>query len=62
MIPTLRRNSSYLSATEFANLIGRTGRPGVATEGRSLVYVAAFHFLMIGAHAKLGENYNEINR
>lgn len=37
LIPTLRRGQADLSPREFANLVGRTGRPGVATEGRSLV-------------------------
>lgn len=37
LVPTLRRRNRYLSSREFSNLSGRTGRPGVATEGRSLV-------------------------
>jgi len=37
LVPTLRRAQGDLSPREFANLVGRTGRPGVATEGRSLV-------------------------
>jgi len=37
LVPTLRRGRMDLSPREFANLAGRTGRPGVATEGRSLV-------------------------
>jgi len=37
LVPTLRRAQTNLSPREFANLVGRTGRPGIATEGRSLV-------------------------
>jgi hypothetical protein len=37
LIPGLTRQSGRLSAQEFANLIGRAGRPGVATEGQALV-------------------------
>ena len=39
LIPTLVRHPDVLSAEEFSNLIGRAGRPGNATEGRSLVLV-----------------------
>jgi len=41
LIPTLVRHPDVLSAKEFSNLIGRAGRPGNATEGRSLVLVHA---------------------
>jgi len=37
LIPTLYRHPDFLSTREFANLIGRAGRPGTSTEGRSLV-------------------------
>jgi len=37
LIPTLRRNRGILSPREFGNLVGRAGRPGFGTEGRSLV-------------------------
>ncbi len=37
IIPTLIRNRELLPTREFANLIGRAGRPGVATEGRTLI-------------------------
>ncbi len=37
LIPGLRRQSGRLTPQEFANLIGRAGRPGVATEGQALV-------------------------
>lgn len=39
LIPTLVRHLDVLSAEEFFNLIGRAGRPGNATEERSLVLV-----------------------
>lgn len=37
LIPTLRRCAVELSVREFCNLVGRAGRPGSGTEGRSLV-------------------------
>lgn len=37
LIPSLRRGGRPLGAAEFANLAGRAGRPGVGTEGRTLV-------------------------
>lgn len=37
LIPSLRRYDGDLNIREFANLIGRAGRPGYGTEGRSLV-------------------------
>lgn len=37
LLPSVYRANSALSAQEFTNLIGRAGRPGVATEGSALV-------------------------
>lgn len=37
LIPGLSRQTGRLTAQEFTNLIGRAGRPGVATEGQALV-------------------------
>ncbi len=37
LIPTLRRITDTLNVQEFGNLVGRAGRPGFGTEGRSLV-------------------------
>jgi hypothetical protein len=37
LVPTLHRGQSDITPREFGNLVGRTGRPGVATEGRALV-------------------------
>ena len=37
LVPSLRRGQTDISPREFKNLVGRTGRPGVATEGRTLV-------------------------
>ncbi len=37
LIPSLRRAKNPISAREFGNLVGRAGRPGYGTEGRSLV-------------------------
>jgi hypothetical protein len=41
LVPSLLRGGSTLSAKEFANLAGRAGRPGVGTEGRTLVLLPA---------------------
>jgi superfamily II DNA/RNA helicase len=37
LIPSLLRSQETMSQSEFANLVGRAGRPGFGTEGRSLV-------------------------
>ena len=37
LVPSLRRGQTDVPIREFRNLAGRTGRPGVATEGRTLV-------------------------
>ncbi|MDR6127090.1 DEAD/DEAH box helicase [Sphingomonas sp. SORGH_AS_0438] len=37
LLPSIFRANEVLPAAEFANLIGRAGRPGVATEGSALV-------------------------
>ena len=37
LIPSVFRSNSELPLQEFSNLIGRVGRPGVATEGSALV-------------------------
>jgi hypothetical protein len=37
LIPSVCRGQSALSLQEFTNLIGRAGRPGVATEGSALI-------------------------
>ena len=39
LIPNLQRWDGDISAGEFKNLVGRAGRPGFGTEGRSLVLV-----------------------
>lgn len=39
IIPTLQRSSNFIDEREFANLIGRAGRPGASTEGRTLVAI-----------------------
>jgi flagellar biosynthesis GTPase FlhF len=41
IIPLLVRRGENISASEFANLVGRAGRPGNGTEGRSLVFLEA---------------------
>jgi hypothetical protein len=40
LVPTLRRAQKYMSISEFRNLVGRAGRPGINTEGKSLVLLA----------------------
>ncbi|MBM3098576.1 DEAD/DEAH box helicase [Gluconobacter cerinus] len=37
LLPSVYRGEDVMSAAEFSNLIGRAGRPGVATEGSALV-------------------------
>ena len=37
LIPSLQRSGGSMNAREFSNLVGRAGRPGIGTEGRSLV-------------------------
>lgn len=37
LIPSVHRANTVFSVNEFSNLIGRAGRPGVATEGSALV-------------------------
>ena len=37
LMPSVFRGNDHISAAEFANLIGRAGRPGVTTEGSALV-------------------------
>ena len=37
LIPSVCRGQNVLSLQEFTNLIGRAGRPGIATEGNALV-------------------------
>ncbi|MEH2293106.1 DEAD/DEAH box helicase [Nostoc sp.] len=40
LIPSLRRGKGELNIREFGNLVGRSGRPGFGTEGRSLVLLS----------------------
>jgi superfamily II DNA/RNA helicase len=37
LIPSVHRSKNLYTVNEFSNLIGRAGRPGVATEGTALV-------------------------
>lgn len=36
LLPSVRRNGKPFAAQEFGNLVGRAGRPGIATEGHTL--------------------------
>lgn len=60
IVPSLRRYGKTISAREFANLAGRAGRPGVGTEGRTLVVLPAQEQGQQTALAR--RNYNEIVR
>ncbi|MGE0679939.1 MAG: DEAD/DEAH box helicase [Candidatus Binatia bacterium] len=42
LLPSLRRGQSVLSPREFGNIVGRAGRPGVGTEGRTLVLLPRY--------------------
>ena len=42
LIPSLFRSQGVLSLQEFTNLVGRAGRPSVATEGHVLVVLPSF--------------------
>lgn len=37
LIPSVHRSGNVFTTNEFSNLIGRAGRPGVATEGNALI-------------------------
>lgn len=41
IIPTLKRQGELIPASEFKNLIGRAGRPGSGTEGKTLIFLEA---------------------
>lgn len=43
LIPSVFRGQTPFELQEFGNLIGRAGRPGVATEGHALVVLAEDH-------------------
>ncbi len=40
LIPSLKRHPEWLSSREISNIAGRAGRPGVSTEGKTLVLLA----------------------
>lgn len=44
LMPSVCRGNDVMAAAEFANLIGRAGRPGVATEGSALVVLPEREF------------------
>ncbi|MFE3897199.1 MULTISPECIES: DEAD/DEAH box helicase [unclassified Priestia] len=41
LIPTLARRGEKIPVSEFANLVGRAGRPGNGTEGKALIFLEA---------------------
>lgn len=44
LIPNIYRGAHRMSLQEFTNLIGRAGRPGVATEGSALIVLSEREF------------------
>src|SRR5207245_1121952 len=54
LIPSVYRSQGLLTHQEFANLIGRAGRPGVATEGHVLVVLPDFQ----GRRRRLGRQWD----
>lgn len=40
LVPKLHRAQAPINVSEFQNLVGRAGRPGIGTEGRTLVVMA----------------------
>lgn len=55
LIPSLQRRGGSINAREFSNLVGRAGRPGIGTEGRSLV-------LLEDGQGRSGEEAQEARR
>lgn len=53
LLPELQRNAKPLSAQEFANVIGRAGRPGHGTEGQALVLTYDSHDWSARAQTRL---------
>jgi len=49
LIPSLHRATSVFSLNEFSNLIGRAGRPGVATAGTAFVVLPEREYIGRGA-------------
>jgi hypothetical protein len=62
LIPTLRRSMGSIDFREFANLVGRAGRPGFGTEGTSLVLIPVSYSgdKSKTAIARAEENYHEL--
>jgi hypothetical protein len=60
ILPLLHRGGRTISAREFSNLAGRAGRPGVGTEGRTLVVLAGQEQRQAGDLSR--RRYNEILR
>lgn len=57
LLPNLWRATSPLSIQEFSNLVGRAGRPGVATEGSALVVLPERRY---GVHSRQRSAYLDI--
>lgn len=50
LIPSLRFYGGYLPSSDFANISGRAGRPGVTSEGRCLVLMTTGETIGTAAH------------
>jgi len=65
LIPSVHRSNSVFTVNEFSNLIGRAGRPGVATEGNALVILPEREYQVRGRRRELvwnrtWEGYEEL--
>lgn len=60
LIPFLTRANKPISISEFSNLIGRAGRPGNGTEGRSLVFLEGKSRSINYSAQKARDDYKEL--
>jgi hypothetical protein len=62
LIPTVQRFGRSMTSREFANLVGRAGRPGFGTEGTSLVLIPTSYGRdeFEAAIARTEANYSEL--
>jgi len=56
LIPSVHRSNSLFTVNEFSNLIGRAGRPGVATEGNALVVLPEREYRVRGRRREVVYN------
>ena len=60
LMPSVYRSKSALSVAEFANLIGRAGRPGITTEGSALVVLPKQKDKPRGGRKRQWTGYNKL--